>query len=98
MARTNQRTGRAARSARFTALGLVFAEACASSEVPAKDLADSEAAVRTATELGAKGTPEAALHLQMAKDRLERAKSLNEKGEGDSAKTMLEEAKADAEL
>ena len=72
--------------------------ACASQQVAAKDLADSEAAVRAATELGAKGTPQAALHLQLAKDRLESAKRYNEKGEGATAKLLLDEAKADAEL
>jgi hypothetical protein len=61
-------------------------------------MAESEAAVRAATELGAKGTPAAAEHLQMAKDRMEKADALSQKGDNAAAKRLLEEAKADAEL
>jgi hypothetical protein len=77
---------------------IVAVSACASHEAPTKQLADSEAAVRTATVLGARDTPDAALHLDLAKDRLAKAKSLSARGESDSAKLLLEEAKADAEL
>jgi len=83
----------------FLPLGWAVAAACgSSSEAPTKQLSESEAAVRAATELGAKATPEAALHLQMAKDRMQKADALSKKGDNDSAKALLEEAKADAEL
>jgi hypothetical protein len=88
-----------ARFDRFTLLlSCAFATACASPEAPTKQLAESEAAVRAATELGATDTPKAALHLQMAKDRLGTAKAFDARGEFESAKRLFEEAKADAEL
>src|SRR3954447_15047348 len=80
------------------ALGVLLASACGSSEVPSEQLAKSEAAVRAASEVGADSTPQAALHLKMAKDRLATAKSLNAKGDHDSASALLDEARVDAEL
>jgi hypothetical protein len=72
--------------------------ACASSPAPTRQLADSQAAVRVASELGSTDVPEAALHVQMAKDRIARAESLSRKGDNDDATRLLEEAKADADL
>ena len=82
----------------FLFLGCALAAACEPRDAPTKQLSESEAAVRAATELGAKGTPDAALHLQMANERLEKAKALDQRGDSESAKRLLEEAKADAEL
>ena len=76
----------------------VLACACAGSEVPAKQLADAEASIRAAREVGAEHTPDAALQLKMANDRLQRAQSLSADGENESAAKLLEEAEADAEL
>jgi hypothetical protein len=81
------------------AAGLTLgALACAGSEVPAKQLADAEASIRAAREVGAEQTPDAALQLKMANDRLQRAQSLSAEGENESAAKLLEEAEADAEL
>jgi hypothetical protein len=80
------------------ASGCALIVACASSPAPTKQMADSQSAVRAATELGANSNPEAALHLQLAKDRVDKAQALSRKGDNDSAKRLLEEAKADAEL
>lgn len=72
--------------------------ACAGSEVPAKQLADAEASIRAAKEVGAERSPDAALQLKMANDRLARAQQLSAEGENESAAKLLEEAEADAEL
>lgn len=76
----------------------VSALACAGSEVPAKQLADAEASIRAAREVGAEHSPDAALQLKMANDRLVRAQQLTAEGENEDAAKLLEEAEADAEL
>ena len=78
--------------------GLLVAVGCGGSEVPVRQLADAEASIRAAKEVGAADTPDAALQLKMANDRLERAKQLNSEGEHEEAQALLEEAEVDAEL
>ncbi|MDP2316503.1 MAG: DUF4398 domain-containing protein [Pseudomonadota bacterium] len=58
----------------------------------------STSAIRSAEELGAPNVPKASLHLQLAKEELEAATALNEKGDKDEAKSLLLRAEADAEL
>lgn len=58
----------------------------------------STAAIRSAEDLGANSDPEAALHLQLAKEELDAATALNEKGEKEQANSLLLRAEADAEL
>jgi hypothetical protein len=58
----------------------------------------STSAIRAAEEVGAKGVPRAALHLQLAKEELGRANGLAEKGDKDEAASLLMRAEADAEL
>src|SRR5262249_36134565 len=72
--------------------------ACGSSEVPAKQLADAEAGIRAAREVGAEDTPKAALQLKVARDGVDRAQKLSKDGEQERASAALEEAKLDAEL
>lgn len=72
--------------------------ACAGSDVPAKQLADAEASIRAAHEVGADSSPDAALQLKLANDRLERAQALTKEGENEEAAKLLEEARVDAEL
>lgn len=79
-------------------LGLLLAAACGSSEVPAQQLAKSEAAIRAAQEVGAADDPQAALYLKMARDRMQRARALSSEGERDQAERLLDQAEADAEL
>jgi len=55
-------------------------------------------AIRAADEVGAAKVPQAALHLQLAKEELEQAKGLAEKGKKEEAEGMLLRADADAEL
>jgi len=58
----------------------------------------SSAAIRAAEEVGAKDVPQAALHLQLAKESLEKATKLSKQGEEAQAKSLLTRAEADAEL
>ena len=80
-------------------LGLVLTgAACGSSEVPAKQLAESESAIRAASEVGAQDNPQASLHLKLAKDRFAEAQAASKDGEQETAQRLLEKAEADAEL
>jgi len=76
----------------------ITAAACGSSEVPAKQLAESQSAVRAASEVGADNDPQAALHLKMARDQVSKAQALSREGEHDAAKQLLKQAELDAEL
>lgn len=58
----------------------------------------STSEIRAAEEVGAASVPQASLHLQLAKEELERARALSAKGEKEEAKSMLLRAEADAEL
>jgi outer membrane PBP1 activator LpoA protein len=72
---------------------------CASSIPPPTDrLASSEAAARSAQELGATKDPQAALHLQLAKEQNQRARALMRDGDYDEADRLLQRSHADAEL
>jgi len=80
-------------------VGLAFtAAACGSSEVPAKQMAKSESAIRAASEVGAQDNPQASLHLKMAKDSYTQAQAASKNGEQETAERLLEKAEADAEL
>ena len=58
----------------------------------------STSVIRAAEEAGAAKVPQAALHLQLAKEELELAKGLAAKGKKEQAASMLLRAEADAEL
>ncbi len=75
------------------------AAACGSSFQPPTDrLAASEAAVRSAKELGAQDDPQAALHVRLADEQVATARNLMRDGENRRADVVLQRAKADAEL
>ena len=77
--------------------GILFA--CAStSPPPTEKMQASTGAIRAAEEVGAPKVPQAALHLQLAKEQTEHAKLLIAKGEQPAADGMLMRAQADAEL
>jgi len=82
----------------LTLVPLVGATACASAPVPAERLASAEATVRGATEIGAEATPQAALHLKMARDQIAEAKKSIAAGDTEQAAWALNRAQADAEL
>jgi hypothetical protein len=81
-------------------VGLVAAcaVACASRPMPTAQVSSSEAAVRSAHEVGADQSPEAALHLKIAKDQLARARALINDGEYEKAEWLLVRAESDAEV
>ncbi len=58
----------------------------------------STSAIRTAEDVGAPNVPTASLYLQLAKEELENAKGLAEKGDKEEAESMLTRSQADAEL
>lgn len=76
---------------------LVVAAAGCSSNPPLRT-ESSTSAIRAAEAVGAKAVPRAALHLQLAKEELDRAKVLAEKGDKDEAASLLMRAEVDAEL
>lgn len=89
--------------ATFTGLGLVAGlavalGACGSSAMPTARVASSEAAVRSAHEVGADAVPEAALHVRMAEDQLRTANKLIKDDEPEKADMFLKRSQADAEL
>jgi hypothetical protein len=73
----------------------VLAAGCAS--VPLRT-ETSTSGIRAAEEVGAREVPRAALHLQLAKEELNKAKTLAANGEDEMAASMLLRAEADAEL
>ena len=58
----------------------------------------STTAIRAAESVGAADVPTAALHLQMAREELELAKGMADKGKKDQAASQLLRAEADAQL
>ena len=76
-----------------------LAAACGSSFRPPTDrLAASEAAIRSAKELGAQNDPQAALHVKLADEQVATARHLIKDGDIRRADLVLQRAKSDAEL
>lgn len=75
-----------------------FAAGCGHAEVPAQDMARTEASLRAAEEVGAAKIPQAALHVKMARDQLDVAKKFLANGETQLAQMALHRASMDAEL
>ncbi len=75
---------------------VVVAAGCASH--PALRTESSTSAIRAAEEVGASGVPRASYHLQLAKEELDRARVLSDRGKKDEAASQLLRAEADAEL
>ncbi len=85
---------------RFAALAAVasFAAACGGFPPPNDRLVASVAAERSAREMGAQSSPQAALHLKLAGEEIAQAKALMSDGQNERAEYVLVRAKADAEL
>lgn len=83
-------------SAVFAASALGIASGCASA--PPMRTEPSTSGIRAAEEVGAAKVPQAALHLQLAKEELERARKLAADGDREQGASMLLRAQADAEL
>ena len=82
----------------LSSLSLMLLGACASAQLPPEQLSSSEAAIRSAGELGAEQVPQAALHKKLAEDQLAQAKKLAADGDEERANLVLARASADAEL
>src|SRR5580692_8205222 len=72
--------------------------ACASYPAPQQHMADSQASVRGAEEVGAASQPQAALNLKLAQEELARAKALMGDDKNEEADYMALRAKSDADL
>ena len=83
---------------------LVFEAACATTStapvapVPSLGAEDSSGAIRAAEEVGAARNPEAALHLQLAKEQFEHARRLTSLDDRPTSMRLLQRARADADL
>jgi hypothetical protein len=77
---------------------LALSVGCATAAVAPERLSASEGAIRAAEEMGAAKVPEAALHLQLAKDQEAEAKKLLNKGEKKRGEVLLMRAQSDAEV
>jgi hypothetical protein len=80
------------------AIALLVGVGCAGAPVPHERMASSLAAIRAAEEVGGANLPQAQLHLKLARDQVETAKSLIRDGENERAKIVLMRAESDAEL
>lgn len=76
-------------------LTTAIAAGCASAPLSTEA---STSGIRGAKEAGAEGVPQAALHLQLAKEELALAMDLQKKGDKEEAASMLMRAEADSEL
>jgi hypothetical protein len=79
----------------FTLVGL---PACGSAPPPPTTVANAEASIRAAREVGAQSDPQGALHLGLAQEELDKAKKLITDGDGKSADLVLARAAVDADL
>lgn len=82
----------------LVALSVLLCGACAGTTGPSEKAESSAAAVRAAEEVGATHSPQAALHLQLAKEQFEYASQIKNPDERARADRMLMRAQADAEL
>jgi hypothetical protein len=65
---------------------------------PSLGAEDSAGAIRAAEEVGAVHSPEAALHLQLAKEQFEHARKLTSPSDRPTSTRLLLRARADADL
>jgi hypothetical protein len=77
---------------------LTLVAACAAAPQPTARMEASAAAIRAAEEVGAPRIPQAALHLQLAREQAQHAKMLIDGGEPEKAEGLLIRAEADADL
>ena len=71
---------------------------CAGTPAPTEQIASSIAAVRGAQEAGAANVPQAALHVKLAEEQLEKAQALVAEEEHELAASLALRAQEDAEL
>jgi phage terminase large subunit-like protein len=78
-------------------LSIAAAGACGTTVQP-QNAEGPAAAIRAAEEVGAERVPEAALRLQLAKEQLERAKTMTSERQQGGAALLMMRSQADAEL
>jgi hypothetical protein len=71
---------------------------CATFPKPVDRLDGAEASLRAADEMGARSIPQAALHVQLAREELEQAQALIKKGDNEKADGFLMRSQSDSEL
>lgn len=71
---------------------------CGGAAVPQARMTSSAASIRAAEEVGAKSSPQAALHLRLAKEQRQRALEMIRNRDNKEAARMLTRAESDAEL
>ena len=76
----------------------LVAVGCASHPAPTQQVASSLAAVRSADEAGARGIPEAAVHVMLAESQIAQAKRLMNEDDNLHAEDLALRAYQDAEL
>ena len=82
----------------------VFQGACATTStapvvaVPSLGAEDSAGAIRAAEEVGAAHNPQAALHLELAKEQFEHSRKMTSEDERPMSTRLLLRARADADL
>ncbi len=86
------------RSRSLLFMPFVLAACGGSFPVPTERLSSAEGASRTAHELNAEGDPQAALHLKLANEQIEKAKAAMKNDDNKAADLLLQRASADAEL
>lgn len=84
----------------FGAIGLLTTIGCGGhgSSLPPARVTEAQSAISAAEAVGASNNPRASLHLKHARDQIGGAKKLLGRGNAESAKLMLDNAKADADL
>ena len=71
---------------------------CAGTTASTARMGATQAAIRSAGEVGAEHDPTAALHLQYAREQFAQADQLSRAGDGERAERVLARAQSDAEL
>lgn len=79
-------------------LGGLSVAGCGGAAPPVAAEAEASAALRAAQEVGAEQTPQAAYHLELAREQMRTAEVLIQSGKMEDAGRVLMRAKADAEL
>ena len=79
-------------------IGFLFIGAGCAAGVSNEKVAATDSSIRAAEELGAPKVPQAALHLQLAKEENEHAQKFIKDGDPKHAEGQLMRAQADAEL
>jgi hypothetical protein len=78
--------------------GALSLPACGGTPAPPPTVANAEAGIRAARELGAPSDPQGALHLSLAQEELDKAKKFYTSGDPKNGDLVLGMASADADL